>query len=146
MRRVSGNTYRISVERNQAGRYTARVQARYRDSGWTLRVFFIASTPERLVSHLQSVLRYLQRQEEALWMWGSNPSDRGLFFGELLSDAGLELDHRREFPRGAVVVTAEPGASFRPLQLAELKRRLVQRLAPAARVPARSAELLRSSA
>ena len=146
MRNAPRNSYRISVEPNQAGKYEARLEARYGTTGWTLRVYFLASTPERLVSHLQATLRSLQRHEEELWMWGASPSDRGLFFEELLSEAGLTLDRRREFPRGALAVSATSGEAFRPLPLAELKRKLLARLAPAARVASRPAEALRSSA
>lgn len=146
MRRADRNTYRISVETNQAGRYETRIEARFAVSRWTLRTYFLAAAPERLMSHLQATLRYLQRHEDELWMWGAHPADRGPFFEDLLSRAGLELDHRREFPRGALVVTAEPGEPFRPLPLAELKRKLAGRLEPAPRVAARAAEALRSSA
>ncbi|OFV79845.1 MAG: hypothetical protein A3D93_02585 [Acidobacteria bacterium RIFCSPHIGHO2_12_FULL_67_30] len=146
MRRVQRNTYRISVEPNQAGRFEARIEARYAESNWALRVYFLAATAERLLSHLQATLRYLQRHEEELWMWGANPADRGLFFEDLLGATSLELDRRREFPRGALVIAAEPGELFRPLQLAELKRRLAGRLAPAPRVAPRAGEALRSSA
>jgi len=146
VRRVQRNTYRISIEPNQAGRFEARIEARFAGSDWTLRVYFLAATPARLLSHLQATLRYLQRREEELWMWGANPADRGLFFDDLLSQSGLELDRRREFPRGALVIAAEPGELFRPLQLAELKRRLAERLAPAPRVAPRAVEALRSSA
>lgn len=146
MRRADRNTYRISIETNQAGRFESRIEARFATSRWTLRAYFLAATPERLKSHLQATLRYLQRHEDELWMWGANPADRGLFFEDLLSQSGLELDRRREFPRGALVVTAEPGELFRPLQLAELKRRLAERLAPAPRVAPRAVEAQRSSA
>ncbi|MEE8199668.1 MAG: hypothetical protein V3R29_00735 [Candidatus Acidoferrales bacterium] len=145
VRHAPVNTYRVGVEANQAGKYEARIQARYTQNGWTLRVYFLAASPERLIVRLQSVLRYLQRQEEELWMWGSSPSDRGLLFQELLEAAGLELDRRKEFPRAAVVVAAAPGESLRPLQLAELKRKLTQRLSPEPRVKARSATALRSA-
>lgn len=139
------NTYRINAEVNRAGRYEVRIEARYAATGWTLRVFLVASTPERLLARLQSVLRYLQRQEEELWLWGSNSSDRTLLFDELMQGAGLELDRRKDFPRAAVVVSVRPGATFRPLQLAEMKRKLTARLAPQPRVAPRRAAL-RSSA
>jgi hypothetical protein len=146
VRRAQHNTYRIGVEANQAGRFEARIEARYAESSWVLRAYFLAATAERLVSHLQATLRYLQRHEEELGVWGANPADRGPFFEELLSAAGLELDRRREFPRGALVIAAVPGEPFRPLQLAELKRKLAARLEPAPRVAPRAAEALRSTA
>lgn len=143
MRRTPRNTYRISVEPNQAGKHEVRLEARFGESAWSLRVYFLSSTPERLLARLQNVLRYLQRHEEELWMWGSNASDRSLLFDELLREAGLELDRRKDFPRSAVVLAARPGEAFRPLQLAELKRKLDSRLAPVTRVASRPLEALR---
>lgn len=146
MRREPQNTYRVSVEPNQAGRFTARVEASYAESGWKLRVFFQAATPERVLSRLPAVLRFLQGRKEQLWLWGSDASDRGLLFQELLGEAGLTLDHRREFPRAAATVSVVPGASFRPLQLAELKRKLAARLEATGRAARRAPELARASA
>ncbi|MFQ5776932.1 MAG: hypothetical protein ACE5IP_02875 [Terriglobia bacterium] len=146
MRRTSRNTFRINAEVNRAGRYELRVEARYAGTGWCLRVFFVASTPERLLSRLQSALRYLQRREEELWLWGSNASDRSLLFEELMHGAGVELDRRSEFPRAGVVLRARPGAAFRPLQLAEVKRKLLARLAPRPRVATTRRLAIRSSA
>lgn len=142
----SANTYRVSTDLNQAGKYEVRVEARYPASGWALRVYFQAGTAERVIARLLSALRYLQRHEEELWMWGSNASDRSLHFEELLAEAGLSLDRRREFPRAAVVLSVRSGANFRPLQVAELKRKLAGRLVPAPRTTRRPAEALRCSA
>lgn len=139
------NTYRVSVEPNQGGKYEVRLQARYGGSGWILPLYFLVSAPERLTARLLEALRYLQRREEELWMWGASPSDRGLLFDEMLGQAGLELDRRKEFPRVAVVVRVGSGESLRPLQLAELKRKLGERLAPARRVVPRGVEALRSA-
>jgi hypothetical protein len=122
------NRYRVSVEPNQTGRYTVRIEARYAEPAWTLRVFFQAATPQRLFARLGSALRALQSQEEQLWMWGSNPSDRSVLFEEVLAKAGLEFDQRRDFPRGAVTLTADPGATIRASALADLKRKLSPRL------------------
>ena len=130
MRQVSQNTYRVSVEPNQLGKHMARIEARFAENDFRLRVYFQAATPERVFSRLPGVLRFLQNREEQLWLWGSEASDRSLFFEELLDEAGLMLDRRRDFPRAAVAVGAAPGSSFRPLQLAELKRRLSTRLTP----------------
>ena len=144
MRQAPRNSYRISVEPNQAGKLEVRLEGRYGASRWPLRVYFRVNTPERLLGRLQSVLRFLQRHEEELWMWGSNPSDHSLLFDELLRGAGLELDRRSEFPRTGVVLTARPGENFRPLQWSELKRKLAARLAPP-RVAPRPLEALRSA-
>jgi len=141
------NRYGLTVEPNQAGRYTVRVEARYAEPRWALRVFFQAATPRRVFARLASALRFLQSQEEQLWMWGSNASDRSLLFEEVLSKAGLELDNRREFPRAAVTLSAEPGETIRPAALAELKRKLSTRMALPPRSAGRTAaELARASA
>ncbi|HXE74502.1 MAG TPA: hypothetical protein VNN18_02550 [Candidatus Xenobia bacterium] len=130
MRQTSQNLYRVVIEPNQLGKYVARIEARFAESDFRLRVYFQAATPERVLAKLPGTLRFLQSREEQLWLWGSEASDRSLFFEELLDEAGLTLDRRRDFPRAAVAVSAAQGASFRPLQLAELKRRLSERLAP----------------
>lgn len=130
MRQASQNTYRVSIEPNQLGKHMARIEARFFENDFRLRVYYQAANPDRVFSRLPGVLRFLQSREEQLWLWGSEVSDRGLFFEELIGEAGLTLDRRRDFPRTAVAVGAEPGANLRPLQLAELKRRLSARLTP----------------
>lgn len=145
MRQTIQNLYRVVVEPNQLGKHMARVEARFAENNFRLRVYFQAATPERVLSKLPSVLRFLQGHEEQLWLWGSKASDRSLFFEELLDDAGLTLDRRRDFPRAAMAVSAAPGAAFRPLQLAELKRRLSERLVPSV-TARRAVEAARTSA
>lgn len=146
MRRVALNTFRISAERNQAGKWAVRIEAFYAASKWKLNVYFVAGSPRRLVSRLQTVLRYLQREEEQLWLWGSDSSDRELLFGQLLSDAGVQLDRRKDFPRRAMVFSVAPGRPLASSQFAELKRKLAQRLAPVPRVTLRTPATLRYSA
>ncbi len=145
MKNNTHNAYRVMVEPNQTGRYTVRMEARYAEPQWTLRVFFQAATAPRVFARLASALRFLHSQEEQLWMWGSNSSDRSLLFEEVLSKAGLELDQRREFPRAAVTLSAEPGDPIRPSALTELRRRLGTRMALPPRGAARP-ELVRASA
>ncbi len=145
MRQTSQNTYRVIVEPNQLGKHMARIEARFYENDFRLQVYFQAATPARVFSRLPGVLRFLQGREEQLWLWGSEASDRSLFFEELLEEAGLTLDRRRDFPRAAVAVGAAPGAPLRPLQLAELKRRLSDRLAPGA-AARRGVEVERPSA
>jgi hypothetical protein len=134
------------VEPNQTGRYTVRIEARYAEPAWTLRAFFQAATPARVFARLGAALRFLQSEEERLWMWGSNPSDRSVLFEEVLSKAGLELDQRREFPRAAVTLSAGPGASLRASALADLKRKLSTRMALPPRRAGRAPALARASA
>lgn len=140
------NSYRVMVEPSRTGRYTVRIEVRYLEPRWTLRVFFQAAAPQRVYTRAASALRFLQSQEEQLWMWGSNSSDRSLLFEEVLAKAGLELDQRRDFPRAAVTLTADPGDSFPASALADLKRKLSTRMALPPRRAGRAAELVRASA
>ncbi|MGH9777541.1 MAG: hypothetical protein ACRD5I_03945 [Candidatus Acidiferrales bacterium] len=142
MKSDTQNSYRVMVEPNQTGRYTVRIEARFAEPRWGLSVFFQAATPPRVFARLATALRFLQSQEEQLWMWGSNASDRSLLFEEVLSKAGLELDQRREFPRGSVTLAVEPGDSIRAAVLTELKRKLAPRMPLPPRRSARSAAAL----
>jgi hypothetical protein len=147
VKNATQNTYRVTVEPNQTGRYTVRIEARYLEPAWTLRVYFQAATAPRVFSRLASALRFLHSQEEQLWMWGSNASDRSVLFDEVLSKAGLELDNRRDFPRAAVALAAPPADTIRPSALADLKRKLSARMSMPPRGAVRSAaELARASA
>lgn len=146
MRHAVLNTFRITAERNQSGKWAVRIEAFYAASRWTLNVYLVAASPRRLVSRLQTALRYLQREEEKLWLWGSDASDRDLLFGQMLRDAGLQLDRRRDFPRRAVVLAVPSGQAFRPTQFAEIKRKLSERLGPVPRVTLRAQATLRYSA
>lgn len=146
MKSDNQNSYRATVEPNQTGRYTVRMEARYAEPEWTLRVFFQAATPQRVFARLASALRFLQSHEEQLWMWGSNASDRSVLFEEVLSKAGLELDQRREFPRGAATLSAEPGETIRHAALTELKRKLSTRMALPPRRARAASEFARASA
>ncbi len=146
MKNNTHNAYRVMVEPNQTGRYTVRMEARYTEPQWTLRVFFQAATAPRVFARLSSALRFLQSEEEQLWMWGSNASDRSVLFEEVLSKAGLELDQRRDFPRTAVTLSAQPGDAIRPSALSELRRKLSARMSLPPRAARTAAELVRASA
>jgi len=147
---VYRNTYRCHVERNQSQRYEVRLEAHYERWDWTLRVFFLASTPERVLAQVPAALRFLQREEEKLWLWGADPADRELLFEELLANAlpdgaGLCLDRRRDFPRTPVSIITRAGEPLSPLLLAEIKRKLASRLEAAPRLQRRAVALSRSA-
>ena len=140
------NSYRCSVEQNHLRRYEVRLEADYGRRDWGLRVFFVASSPERVLSRLLAALRFLHREEDRLWVWGADPSDRALRFREVLGEADLELDRRRSSPRhGGVTLAARAGQPLSPLFIAELKRKLAPRIAAAA-LASRAAEVLVRSA
>lgn len=139
------NTFRISAERNQTQRYETRLEVHYGRTNWRLRVFFVAANPDRVLSRTAAAIRFLQREEEKLWLWGADPADRELLFKELLNQAEFKLDRRRNFPRAATTLVASSGESLTPLSLAELKRKLSARLQALAR-PAHKARVLARSA
>jgi len=149
---VYRNAYRCHVERNSNQRYEVRLEAHYGRADWTLRVFFLAHTPERALARMQAVLRFLQREEGKLCLWGADPADRELLFEELLANAlpdgaGLRLDRRRDFPRTAPSIVVPVGEPLTLLLLAELKRKVAARLElkAAPRLPRKAAVLSRSA-
>ncbi|MFQ5816825.1 MAG: hypothetical protein ACE5H2_02565 [Terriglobia bacterium] len=145
MRGAARNSYRSSIERNHNRRYEVRLEAHYGRTRWILRVFFVATNPERVLDRVAAALRFLQREEEKLWLWGADPADRALLFEDLLSRADLKLDRRRNFPRPAVTLVARAGESLTPLFIAEVKRKLGPRLATAAGGRRQAAALARSA-
>ena len=150
MASVYRNTYRCNVERNYNQRYEVRLEAHYARSDWTLRVFFLANTPERVLARVQAALRFLQREEEKLCLWGADPADRELLFEELLASAfpnggGPRLDRRRDFPCTVPSIIVPAGKPLTPLLLAEFKRKLAPRLEAAPRLPRKAAALSRSA-
>src|SRR5215475_10911070 len=108
--RITGsrNRYRCAVEKNQAGKFCVRVQARFARNAWDLSVWFLASSFDQGMRKLQQSLRFLQRNEERLWFWGVDRSDDPNLSGELLNVAGLKLDKRGEFPRQFAVLALAP--------------------------------------
>jgi len=115
------NRYRCSVEMNQAGKYSARVRARFARRGWGLSVYFLAATREHALRKLKQSLHFLQENEERLWFWGVDRSDDPNFAAELLQETGLKLDRRAEFPERASEILLPPdspidAASFSPVR------------------------------
>src|SRR2546425_10739457 len=74
------NDYRCSMERNQSGRYCVRIRARSPRHGWTLGVYFLASSFDRAMKKLEQALDFLQRNEEKLWFWGVDRAAEPEFF------------------------------------------------------------------
>jgi hypothetical protein len=111
---TSGNGYLCAIERNQNGKYNVRVRAIFgpgaRDAendrsgrngraGWTLPVYFLASSFNAAMKKLEESLQLLQKNEARLRFWGVEHTDDPNFAGDLLQEFGLWLDRRREFPR-----------------------------------------------
>ena len=110
----SANGYLCAIERNQNGKYNVRVRAAFapearernasRDSagrrnGWTLPVYFLASSFNGAMKKLEEALQLLQKNEARLRFWGLERTDDPNLTGDLLKEFGLGLDRRREFPR-----------------------------------------------
>lgn len=95
----SGNDYVCAIERNQNGKYTVRVRAMFGHNGWTLPVYFLASSFNAAMKKLEESLQHLQKNEERLGFWGLERTDDPNMAGDLLQEFGLWLDRRKEFPR-----------------------------------------------
>ena len=105
---VTANEYVCAIERNQNGKYNVRVRAIFgsgkRDgerahAGWTLPVYFLASSFNGAMKKLEESLQMLQKNEERLRFWGVERTDDPKMAGDLLQEFGLWLDRRRDFPR-----------------------------------------------
>ena len=95
----SGNEYVCAIEKNQNGKYNVRVRAVFGHDGWSLPVYFLASSFNAAMKKLEEALQLLQKNEERLRFWGVERSDDPNVAGDLLRELGLWLDRRREFPR-----------------------------------------------
>jgi len=124
----SRNRYRCAVEKNQAGKFCVRVQARFARHAWDLSVWFLASSFDQGMRKLQQSLRFLQRNEERLWFWGVDRSDDPNLSGELLNVAGLKLDKRGEFPRQSALLVLAPDRMLGSEVLSPIRRDLSQSL------------------
>jgi hypothetical protein len=95
----SGNEYLCAIEKNQNGKYNVRVRAVFGHDGWSLPVYFLASSFNAAMKKLEEALQLLQKNEERLRFWGVERSDDPNVAGDLLLEFGLWLDRRKEFPR-----------------------------------------------
>jgi hypothetical protein len=98
---ASANEYICAIERNQNGKYSVRVRAVFGRNGWTLPVYFLASSFNAAMKKLEESLQHLQKSEESLRFWGVERTDDPNLAGDFLREYGLWLDRRKEFPRKA---------------------------------------------
>jgi hypothetical protein len=96
---LSGNLYHCAMERNRNGKYNIRIRALFSKGGWSLSVYFLASSFNAAMKKLEESLQLFQRSEERFRFWGVERTDDPNFAGDLLEEFGLWLDRRREFPR-----------------------------------------------
>lgn len=125
------NAYDCAIEFNQNGKYCVRIRARFGRTGWVLPLYFLASSFHAGMKKLEQTLQYLQKREESLWFWGVHRSDDPNLAPELLSEVGLKLDRRDEFPKKRAEVTAPIERPVAPVQIAPLRRVLAESLEPA---------------
>lgn len=127
------NEYRCSIELNQNGKYCIRLRASFCRNQWNLPVYFLASSFDRVMKKLEQTLQFLQRSEDRLWFWGSDRSDDPGFTAELLTDAGLRLDRRKEFPRRAAQISVTPDKPVPAFLVAPVRRAFADVMANAQR-------------
>jgi hypothetical protein len=118
----NSNQYRCSIEKNQAGKFGGRIRAHFARQDWDLNVYFVAASLTRSVRKLEESLRFLQMNEERLWFWGVDRSDDPNFASELLSEEGLKLDKRAEFPRRSTLIAIAPDRDLLADTLALIRR------------------------
>jgi hypothetical protein len=118
------NDYRCTMELNQSGKYCVRIRASFPRHHWVLNVYFMASSFVRAMKKLEESLQYLQRDEDRLWFWGVDRSDDPNLSEEMLSGAGLRLDHRSEFPRKSAAVHVPLNQPVAAFMLAPVRRHL----------------------
>jgi hypothetical protein len=120
------NEYSCSIEVNQNGKYCVRIRVQFKRHEWVLPVYFLASTFDRAIRKLEQALQFLQRSEGRLWFWGVNHSDDPLLSQEMLSEVGLRLDRRGEFPRRNESVTVPSEQPVPAFLLAPMRRGLAE--------------------
>jgi hypothetical protein len=125
----SGNHYLCAIEKNQSGKYDVRVRAVFSRDGWTLPVYFLASSFNAAMKKLEESLQLLQKNEERLRFWGVERTDDPNLAGELLKELGLALDRRKELPRKVAEFAIAREKTVPSSSLAGVRRLLADSLA-----------------
>jgi hypothetical protein len=125
----TGNHYLCAIEKNQSGKYDVRVRAVFSRDGWTLPVYFLASSFNAAMKKLEESLQLLQKNEEKLRFWGVERTDDPNLAGELLKELGLSLDRRRELPRKVAEFAVARDKAVASSSLAAVRRTLADSLA-----------------
>src|SRR5580700_1871195 len=118
----SGNEYFCAMEKNQNGKYNVRVRAYFGRGGWSLPVYFLASTFNAAMKKLEEALQLLQKNEERLRFWGVERSDDPGVAADLLKEFGLWLDRRKEYPRKVAEVNVQRERPVPASMLAPIRR------------------------
>jgi hypothetical protein len=125
----SGNQYLCAIERNQSGKYDVRVRAVFKRDGWTLPVYFLASSFNAAMKKLEESLQLLQKNEERLRFWAVERTDDPNLAGDLLQEFGLALDRRKDLPRKVAELVIAQEKAVPPSRLASMRRLLADSLA-----------------
>jgi hypothetical protein len=118
-----------AIEKTQNGKYNVRIRAEFHHDGWTLSVFFLASSFNAAMKKLEEALQLLQKNEEQLRFWGLERSDDPNMAGDLLQGFGLWLDRRREFPRKVAELGVQRERPIPAAALAPMRRALAESVA-----------------
>jgi len=122
--------YLCAIERNQNGKYNVRIRAVFGgQAGWTLTLYFLASSFNAAMKKLEESLQLLQKNEERLRFWSIERSDDPTVAGDLLQESGLWLDRRRDFPRKVAELSVGRGRPVPASTLASLRRTLADSIA-----------------
>jgi hypothetical protein len=124
---ASANRYLCAIEKNQSGKYDVRVRAVFSRDGWTLPVYFLASSFNAAMKKLEESLQLLQKNEEKLRFWGERTDDPNLA-GDLLKEIGLSLDRRKDLPRKIAELSVSREKAVSSSTLASVRRVLADSL------------------
>ncbi len=122
---MSTNQYRCMIEKNQNGKYNVRIHAKFGNGGpqgWSLPVYFLASSFNGAMKKLEESLQLLQKKEQKLRFWSIERSDDPNVAGDLLIDSGLLLDRRHDFPQKSAELSVPRERSVPAASLAPLRR------------------------
>jgi hypothetical protein len=127
---AGASDYLCAIERNQNGKYNVRIRAVFGgQAGWSIPLYFLASSFNAAMKKLEESLQLLQKNEERLRFWSVERSDDPNVAGDLLEESGLWLDRRREFPRKTAELSVARGRVVPASMLASLRRILADSVA-----------------
>lgn len=126
---ASENRYCCAIEKNQNGKYNVRLRAVFGQDGWTLPVYFLASTFNGAMKKLEESLQLLQKGEDRLRFWGRERTDDPNLAAELLKEFGLGLDRRKDLPRKVAEMEVPTERSVSASALAPVRRVLADSVA-----------------
>lgn len=118
---ASRNRYLCAIEKNQSSKYDLRIRAVFGRDGWTLPVYFLASSFTGSMRKLEESLQLLQKNEDRLRFWGLERTDDPDLAADLLKEFGLGLDRRKDLPRKVAEVSVQrerpvPSSSLAPVR------------------------------